>query len=142
MKTAFVILLCAMLTASFIWGCSMYSRAEGLEGSLMSAQRQYEVLQILYTQARQEADELAAARDREAAARLDTARPSATAAPAEGLSAVLRLLTGPESSPSPSPLPSPTPEIIELAPLFPLPESSPAPSPAPTAAPITDDAQG
>lgn len=135
MKTALLILLCAALTASVIWGCSMYSRAEGLQNSLAAVQRQYEVLQILYTQARQEAEEMTAAREKEAAARLAAARP--TAAPAEGLSAVLRLLSSPESSPSPGPLPSPAPEILELSPLFPLPEASPtmlAPSPAPTPA--------
>lgn len=136
MKTALLILLCAALTASVIWGCSTYSRAEGLQNSLTAVQRQYEVLQILYTQARQEAEEMTAAREKEAAAaRLAAARP--TAAPAEGLSAVLRLLSSPESSPSPGPLPSPAPEILELSPLFPLPEASPtmlAPSPAPTPA--------
>lgn len=54
MKSVFVCLLCVLLTASVIWGCSAQAQADGLQREKAEIARKYQVLQTLYNQTRAE----------------------------------------------------------------------------------------
>ena len=56
MKNVFMGVLCVLLTACFIWGCSLSAEEGGLIREKAELTRKYRVLQTLYNQARTEAE--------------------------------------------------------------------------------------
>lgn len=54
MKNVFLVLLCCALGVCLIWGCSLNGERDGILKDKAQLARRYEILQVLYSQTRQE----------------------------------------------------------------------------------------